>query len=117
MCHDAGVLAYTLASWHGFRETAPISVTTHEFSIKVLRRDRSLQLREMSTTPHVFMNNSLSTVIARLYRSRGNLRVRDEIATSDYRPPRNDSGKLQPSPRNDSWMVAALLAMTWGGDD
>ena len=70
----------------------PISFTTHEFSTKVLRRGRSIQLREISTTPHVFMNNSLSTVIARLYRSRGNLRVRDEIATSDYRPPRNDRG-------------------------
>ena len=45
MYHDAGVLAYTLASWQRFRETAPISVTTHEFIMKVLRRDRKQQLK------------------------------------------------------------------------
>ena len=81
MCHDAGVLAYTLASWQGFRKTAPFSVTTHEFSMKVLRRGRSIQLREMSTIPHFIVNSSLLTVmarntfivIARLNRSRGNL--------------------------------------------
>ena len=110
MCHDAGVLAYTLASWHGFRKMAPFSATTHEFSMKVLRRGRSIQLREMSTIPHSIVNNCLPTVItrntfiviARLHRSRGNLRVWNEIATSDYRPPRNDSGRFQPSSRNDS---------------
>ena len=81
MCHDAGVLAYTLASWHRFRKMAPFSVTTHEFSMKVLRRGRSIQLREMSTIPHFIVNSSLFTVIARntftviarLHRSRGNL--------------------------------------------
>jgi len=81
MCHDAGVLAYTLASWHGFRKMAPFSVTTHEFSMKVLRRGRSIHLREMSTIPHFIVNSSLFTVIARntftviarLHRSRGNL--------------------------------------------
>ena len=60
----------------------PISFTTHEFSTKVLRRGRSLQLREISTTPHVFMNNSLSTVIARLSRSRGNLLTTTRTVTA-----------------------------------
>ena len=94
MCHDAGVLAYTLASWQGFRETAPFSVTTHEFNMKVLRRGRSPLL-----SPSVIARSTL-TVIARLHRSRGNLRVWDEIATSDYRPPRNDSGKFRQDARN-----------------
>lgn len=91
-CHDAGVLAYTLASWQGFRRMALISVTTQEFSMKVLRRGRSQQLLwEMSTIPHFIVNNCIPTVIARntfiviarLHRSRGNL-MDDimEIATS-----------------------------------
>ena len=88
MRHDAEVLAYTLASWQRFQETAPISVTTHEFSMKVLRRGRSQQLPS-----HCHCEASSKT---------GNLRVWDEIATSDYRPPRNDSGRFQPSSRNDS---------------
>jgi hypothetical protein len=44
---------------------APFSITTHEFSMKVLRRDRSIQLREMSTIPHIIVSNYLHTVIAR----------------------------------------------------
>ena len=47
------------------------------------------------------VTNSTFSIIARLHWSRGNLRVRNEIATSDYRPPRNDSRT-----------VAVLLAMT-----
>ena len=92
MCHDAGVLPYTLASWHGFRRMAPISVTTHKFSMKVLRRGRSQQLLwERSTIAHFIVNSSLPTVIARntfiviarLHRSRGNLiHYGLEIATS-----------------------------------
>ena len=49
MCHDARVLAYTLASWQGFRKMTPISVTTHEFSTKVLRRGRTKQLKRLSS--------------------------------------------------------------------
>ena len=101
MCHDAGVLAYTLASWHGFRKMAPFSVTTHEFSMKVLRRGRSIQLREMSTIPHFIVNNRLPTVIARntfsviarLHRRRGNLNTMYERLPRRYAS-RNDSVKV-----------------------
>ena len=56
MCHDAGVLAYTLASWHGFRKMTPFSVTTHEFSTKVLRRGRTKQLKRLISLIKLYFN-------------------------------------------------------------
>ena len=52
MCHDAGVLAYTLASWQGFRIIMLFSVTTHEFNMKVLRRDNNRK-RDGIITPSI----------------------------------------------------------------
>ena len=58
--------------------------------MKVLRRERSIQLREMSTSPHTIVNCSPPTVIARLQRSRGN------PITMDWRLPRRDDRKPRP---------------------
>ena len=74
---------------------APFSATTHYFSMKVLRRGRSKQLKcplslQNAYVHHSIVNSSLPTVIARntftviarLQRSRGNL------ITMDWRLPR-----------------------------
>ena len=66
---------------------APFFATTHDFSMKVLRRGRSKQLKcplslQNAYVHHSIVNSSLPTVIARLHRSRGNL------ITMDWRLPR-----------------------------